>query len=79
MAKDAKGHGSNTRGGYTKATDPAKRARQIQYIQAHYAAQRAHGNRSPEDIAAEHGIDTSHLQVQKPFDEAAADEAAKWM
>ena len=79
MAKDAKGHGSNTRGGYTKATDPAKRARQLQHIADSYARKRAQGNRSPEDIAAEHGIDTSHLQVQKPFDEAAADEAAKWM
>ena len=79
MAKDAKGHGSDERGGgYTKATDPAKRARQLQHIQDSYARKRA-AQRGPEDIAAEHGIDTSHLQAQKPFDEAAADEAAKWM
>jgi hypothetical protein len=79
MAKDARGHGSNGRGGgYTKATDPAKRARQLQYIAAHYAAKRA-AQRGPKDIAADHGIDTSHLQAQKPFDEAAANEAAKWM
>lgn len=79
MAKDAKGHGSDGKGGgYTKATDPAKRARQLQYIQAHYAAKRA-AARGPEDIAEQHGIDTSHLQAQKPFDAAAADELAKYI
>jgi len=72
MAKDAKGHGSAGRGKKGVATDPAKRARQLAHIQAHYAAKSAKG---PEEIADAHDIPTAHLH--SGVDEGAAYEFAE--
>jgi len=77
--KDAKGHGSNTRGGKGVAKDPAARQRQLAHIRAHYAAKaltapEGSGEQHVLALADKHGVSTTHLG----YDPEALAEFGKW-